>query len=399
MNAKPKILITGCTGFLGLSLTEYYVNYHLDTYDIVGTGRNRNKIPENILKKITFIKADIVNKNVGKLLCKNIAVVIHCAALCKPWGAYKEHFDVNFLGTANIVDGCMHHGVKLLIHISSPSVLFPVNRPSEELNVKGFIKKVNHQTKVVHESEVANNYIKTKLLAEKLISAINNDNDNSKDDVLPSVLSSSSVNISHIIDNTKDCKLRTIILRPRAIFGPGDTTLLPRLLKALKANRFPIIDAGKTIMDLTYIDNLVHAINCSVDIGMKEINNIINVVNVENGNEKHSIFGNVYNVTNDEPVEINWLINKLCKSIPTLSQPTKKYSRTFLWYVANIMEFFFSIFLFFGIDLEPPITKYTVNVFSCSVVFDISQTKKDLNYEPIVNMNDAIDRTIKTLKV
>ena len=135
-------------------------------------------------------------------------------------------------------------------------------------------------------------------------------------------------------------------------------------------------------------NSVIHVVN----------NNVVNN-NVGNGNEKHSIFGKVYNVTNDEPVEINWLINKLCKSIPNLSQPTKKYSRIFLWYVANIMEFLFSIFLFFGIDLEPPITKYTVNVFSCSVVFDISQTKKDLNYAPIVNMNDAIDRTIKSLKL
>ena len=61
---------------------------------------------------------------------------------------------------------------------------------------------------------------------------------------------------------------------------------------------------------------------------------------------------------------------------PNVNQPTKHYSRTFLWYVACFMEFIFSILLFIGIDLEPPITKYTVNVFSRSVIFDITQTKK-----------------------
>ena len=42
-------------------------------------------------------------------------------------------------------------------------------------------------------------------------------------------------------------------------------------------------------------------------------------------------------------------------------------------------------------------SKHYIDIKKC--VFDISQTKKDLNYEPIVNMNDAIDRTIKSLKV
>ena len=366
---KHKILITGCTGFLGLALTKYYVQHHKDKYEIIGTGRNEEKIPETILQKIKFLKEDIVNKDVGKKICKDIDIVIHCAALCNPWGNYQSHHDVNFVGTGNIIDGCMYHNVKLLIHISSPSVLFPVNRPKEELENPNFIKKINHDSKIVHENEVANNYIRTKLLAEKLIFATNNYNRLQKKDT-----SSSS-----------SC-LRTITLRPRAIFGPGDTTLLPRLLKALKTNRFPIIDDGKTIMDLTYIDNVVHAIDCSVNIGMKQL--------IDGSN---TVFGKVYNVTNDEPVEINWLINKLCKSIPNVKQPTKHYSRTFLWYVACFMEFIFSILLFIGIDLEPPITKYTVNVFSRSVIFDITQTKKDLNYQPIVNMNDGIQRTIDDL--
>ena len=63
-----------------------------------------------------------------------------------------------------------------------------------------------------------------------------------------------------------------------------------------------------------------------------------------------------------------------------------------------MVEFIFSLLLLFGVDIEPPITKYTVNVFSRSVIFDISKTKADLKYCPLVNMDAAIKKTVKTLK-
>ena len=365
-NGKERILITGCTGFLGLALLKYYVKKYPGLYNIVGTGRNAAKILKTLISEIEFIEADIADQTQIRKICKNVDVVIHCAALCRPWGKYADHFDVNYLGTAHIVDSCRKHNVKFLIHISSPSVLFPVNRPQTELKAKNFVKKIDHDSEVVDESEVANNYIRTKLMAEKLVSEM---------------------------QRSSSTPFRAVTLRPRAIFGPGDTTLLPRLLGALKTERFPIIDDGKVIMDLTYIDNVVHSVDCCLQSGLREINAIDT-----NHSPNKSIFGNVYNVTNDEPVEINWLVNKLCNEIPNLKRPYKRYSRNFLWYVACVVEFIFSLLLLFGVDIEPPITKYTVNVFSRSVIFDISKTKADLKYCPLVNMDAAIKKTVKTLK-
>lgn len=363
---KERVLITGCTGFLGLALLKYYVKKYPGEYNIVGTGRNAAKIPKSLISEIEFIQADIADKNQVVKICKGVDVVIHCAALCRPWGKYADHFDVNYLGTAHIVESCQKHNVKFLIHISSPSVLFPVNRPQNELRTKGFVKRIDHSVEAVSELEVANNYIRTKLMAENLVSEA---------------------------QRSSSTPFRAVTLRPRAIFGPGDTTLLPRLLRALKTGRFPIIDDGRVVMDLTYIDNVVHSVDCCLQNGLREISNID-----RNHRSSESIFGNVYNVTNDEPVEVNWLVNKLCNEMPNLKRPYKHYSRNFLWYVACVVEYIFSLLLLFGVDIEPPITKYTVNVFSRSVIFDISRTKADLHYTPLVNMDVAIEQTIKALK-
>ena len=48
-------------------------------------------------------------------------------------------------------------------------------------------------------------------------------------------------------------------LRPRLIWGPGDTQLFPRLIERAKAGRLRFIGGGDNKMDCTYIDNVVHA--------------------------------------------------------------------------------------------------------------------------------------------
>src|SRR5262249_38661197 len=49
-----------------------------------------------------------------------------------------------------------------------------------------------------------------------------------------------------------------VILRPRAVFGPGDTVLFPRILRAAQAGRLPLLVAdGPVTGDLIYIENLV----------------------------------------------------------------------------------------------------------------------------------------------
>ena len=51
-----------------------------------------------------------------------------------------------------------------------------------------------------------------------------------------------------------------MILRPRAVFGPGDTVLFPRVLTAARKGRLPLLvsDGPPPQGDVIYIDNLCH---------------------------------------------------------------------------------------------------------------------------------------------
>ena len=54
--------------------------------------------------------------------------------------------------------------------------------------------------------------------------------------------------------------LRTIVLRPRFIWGPDDTTLLPKMEAKVRAGQWAWIDHGRAMTSTTHIDNLVHGI-------------------------------------------------------------------------------------------------------------------------------------------
>jgi len=55
-----------------------------------------------------------------------------------------------------------------------------------------------------------------------------------------------------------------VILRPHAVYGPGDTTLLPRLLAGIRGSRLVLPNGARVRHTLTHIDNLVHAVELSL---------------------------------------------------------------------------------------------------------------------------------------
>ena len=52
-------------------------------------------------------------------------------------------------------------------------------------------------------------------------------------------------------------ELETVVLRPRMVWGRGDTTLLPELVAAVEAGRFAWIGGGRHRTDTTHVDNVV----------------------------------------------------------------------------------------------------------------------------------------------
>ncbi|MFN8577402.1 MAG: NAD(P)-dependent oxidoreductase [Candidatus Sericytochromatia bacterium] len=233
-----KVIVTGATGFLGGKIAETLSKDN--RFDVVATGRDK--------KKAEILENQGIKTQVGSLedkdflfnLTKDAEIIIHSAALSSPWGKYDEFYRANILATDNIVKACKKNEIKRIVHISTPSIYFDYN---DRFNVKeDFLPK-----------EFVNYYASTKYEAEK------------------------------IIDKAFEDGIETVSLRPRAIVGEGDTTIMPRLLKAHNTGRLKIIGDGKNIVDVTSVKNVVDAVLLSINAEKKAL-------------------GQHYNITNGEPI-------------------------------------------------------------------------------------------------
>ncbi len=321
-----KVLVTGATGFLGHALSLRLKELG---HEVLGTGRNLEQGQMLQEQGVHFVASDLKQPDAISELCQGQEMVFHCAALSTPWGKYINFYQANVMGTLHVIQGCMAHDVKRLIHVSTPSIYFT---EQDSVDVKEDASL---------PSEPISLYAKTKLMAEGLI------------------------------DQAHENGLNVITIRPRAIFGPGDTTILPRLIKRLERGQLRIIGDGKNLVDLTYVDNVVDAL----------------ILCMESGD--HTL-GKKYNISSGQPVPLWDMIHLLCEELghvpPTQHLPYKKAMR-----LAGFLEWLYGTF-FFG--LEPPITRFTATAMAKSQTLNIDAARQDLGYDPKVSPEEGMKRFI-----
>lgn len=325
-----KVLVTGATGFLGKRVCLDLISRG-DSVRAIGRNKNIGKELEKI--GCDFICADLRDKEAMINACQGMDAVVHSGALSSPWGDYEEFHSINVVGTANVIAGCEQHQIKRFVHISTPSVYF------------NFKDRFNVKESDPLADPAPSMYTKTKLMAEKLTHA------------------------------AFERGLSTITLRPRGLFGPGDTTLIPRLINAHEKGRLPIIGDGSTTLDITYIDNVSLAILNSLDAPA-------------------NCSGEKYNITNGEPIKlwetVDWILGEVGRKF----EP-KKIPFPLIYLVTGISEFVSKYFLS---NREPTLTRYTAGLLAKSQTLDISKARKQLGYSPKVDMKDGLKRTLEWWK-
>lgn len=309
-----KIMITGASGFVGSSFMKKYSAKN--DVEILGTGRRKSDLKNYIQNDLTKpLETDF-----------RPDAVIHCAAKASPWGSREEFERQNVLATENVIDFCHRNNVKKLIYISSSSVYY----------------NTEDQIGLTENSPIGpkfiNEYARTKYLGELAVKKFERD---------------------------------WVILRPRAVFGPGDTVLFPRILEAARKRTLPVISREKSpaVGDLIYIDNLTECMYLSC---------IRNDIRGE------------FNLTNNEPVEIQSFLFSIFRSLG-LPVPSFRISYETALAGAGLME---GIYNFFGIQSEPPVTQFGIHVFGLSKTFNVSKMLKTFG-EPKVKISEGIERFIE----
>jgi len=320
-----KVLVTGGTGFLGQHLARALLG---EGYQVHLGGRNFSTAQALLNTGAIAQPFDLQDSAATVNACAEMDIVCHTGALSAPWGKREEFFATNVEGTRSILEGCRHHKVQRLIHISSPSVIFDGH------------DQVNVTETAPYPRRFLSVYALTKKLAEDLVNEATD--------------------------------LKSIVLRPKAIFGPGDQALLPRLMMAARAGRLPMVGDGRNQVDLTYVDNVVQAIKCAI--------------------ENPTVTG-TYTITNDEHVVL-WDVIKTVLDRLGIPNHLRHVPPPFAQALATALEWQSAI-----THREPLLTRYSVALLYCTQTYDISAAKRALGYRPLVSVAEGIERTLASLAV
>jgi UDP-glucose 4-epimerase len=120
-----KILVTGGAGFIASHIADAFINegHKVFILDNLATGFEKNINP-----KAVFLKADICDKDISKFFEKEKFDLVdhHAAQMDVRRSVADPSFDANtnILGTINLLQNCIAHGVKKFIFASTGGAVY-----------------------------------------------------------------------------------------------------------------------------------------------------------------------------------------------------------------------------------------------------------------------------------
>ena len=315
-----KVLVTGATGFLG----EYLIRRLTNQYEVYALGRNleRGKVLEQLGS--VFCHGDFTDEEQCRPYFSGMDYVIHAGAMSTPWGEWRDFYRTNVSATAVVCRLCLENQVRRLIYISSPSI-YTGKQDRYQIREEQYDRKND-----------LNGYIKSKILAER-----------------------------EILRYEKQ-GLETVTLRPRGLVGIGDTSLVPRLLRANGRTGIPLFNQGRNQVDLTSVENV--ALACELALTAPGVS------------------GQVFNITNGEPIAFRELLEAF---LAAAGEKPKYLELPFelVYAIAGGLE---KVYRLLSLPGEPPLTRYTVCTLGFAQTMDISKAEKMLGYQPEKRLKDSV---------
>ena len=330
-----RIVVTGANGFVGRRL----VTALADRGDSVVASDLKSTA--GLPSSVEFVEADVRDPESVRALCKGAEAVFHSASV-----VHTRHFGadiiraVNVDGTRHLLDACRESGVQRFIYVSSASVVY------EGKDIEG------GDERLPYAKQFPAPYAATKAEAEAM------------------VLHQASP------------ALRTVAIRPHVVFGPGDTRFLPAVLERAKAGRLKLgVGRRRSLSDFTYIDNLIDAL-LKADAALRH--------------QPPVGLGEAYFVSNGEPMDFFDFVGRV---LAELGLPPVKGRVPFaLAYGAAAVAEQWQSLRGVPVGHEDGLSRFAVRYMCTHHYFSIAKARRDLGYEPQVDLTEGIKRTCAALK-
>ncbi|MGI5951259.1 MAG: NAD-dependent epimerase/dehydratase family protein [Brooklawnia sp.] len=322
------LLITGTNGFVGGAIVRAA---HRRGWQVTGVGRQGSPNPVRASADAwpdRYLQADLA-AGFAWTPDRPVDAVVHCAALSSPWAAPDRFTAANLGGTNRVLEWSRTHGNLPLVFISSPSVLYT---DADQYDL-------TEASPVVPDEHQINLYSRSKAQAERMVERYPG---------------------------------RWTTLRPRAVFGPGDPVLLPRVLQAARAGRLPIItrrDPDPVVCDLTHVDVVGEYVARAV--------------------ERQA--SGPFNLTNGSPVPLYPFLFRLFERLG-IPRPRRRVPVRVAMAAARVAE---EVSARARDYREPMITRYGISMFAWSKTFDIWRTREVLG-EPLMSLTEGVDDLVES---
>lgn len=301
-----RLLVTGATGHLG---GEVLAQAREAGISALGLGRNAARIDRLQRRGFAVMGHDLTDPLPGA--ARDVDAVIHCAALSAPFGPARAFLAANVTATQSLLDAFPR--LDRFVLVSSPTVYF------------AFADDVMRREDGPLPPPV-NAYAATKRQAERLV--------------------------------LSRPELRPIILRPRGIYGAGDSALLPRLLRAARRGPLPLLRKGVAEIDLTHVADAARACLAALVAPVSAV-------------------GGIYNISGGEVLPVTEIVAQACAraAVPLSWRPLPLRPALAL---AGAAEFLARL----GGGAEPPVTRYGLGLFAYRQSLDLSAAAARLDWRP-----------------
>lgn len=238
-------------------------------------------------------------------------------------GSRRQFWVDNVTGTANVLYAAREAGVRRFVHVGTEAAL---------MNGQPLIQ-VNEAAPLRPDSRAS--YSASKAAAEQLV----------------------------IEANTTG--LETVVLRPRFVWGAGDTTLLPVLVSMVNDGRFAWLDGGRHLTDTTHVDNAVEGLILAAEHGRP---------------------GQAYLVTDGCPVDFRDFVTDLLAT-RGVAAPGRSLPYGIARLGAAVCE---TLWRSLPLKGGPPLEYLAVWLSGRECTIDITKARRELGYKPIRTREDGL---------
>ncbi len=313
-----RIFVTGASGFVGGAATRKLVAAGHEVHAMSRAERSDDAIRA---LGAAPVRCDLENVKAADI--GDAEAVLHCAAFVEQWGPREAWRRFNVDGTARMLMAAREAGARRFIHIGTEAALFHGQH----------LRGVDETYPLAPNSPYP--YSSTKAQAEMLVREANARG------------------------------FETIVLRPRFIWGPGDTTLLPTIEVMARAGKFMWINGGRAQTSTTHIANLVHAIELALSQGRG---------------------GQAYFVLDEGVRSMRDMLAAMAasrgivlgeKSVPAWAADTIGACCEALWMLLPLKG-------------GPPLTRFSAMIMSRDAVLSDDKARAELGYRPVIGVADGL---------